>query len=110
MRSPREIHRQRHPDRARPVPRRGRVVAPRVQPRCHCGLRFFGEHERHDQVRERIQRPTISRPDRVRHGRQHRRGQPREGHAAPVHDPLSAHEHDHDGRHAQRPETQPLRD
>jgi len=46
----------------------------------------------------------------MRHGRQHRRGQSRKGHAAPVHGALSAHEHHHDGGHSERAETQPLRD
>ena len=43
-------------------------------------------------------------------GRQHLRRESRKGYAEAVHDPLSAHEHDHDGGRSSCAETQPLRD
>ena len=86
------------------------VLAHRVQSRCDRRFRFFGQYQRNDQVRERVQRAAISGAHRMFDGRQHRRRKPREGHVAPVHDPLSAHEYDYDGRHSERVEVQPLRD
>ena len=96
--------------RARPVPRRRDPGAPGVQPRGRGRVRLLRQHQRHDPLRREDAGAALPAADRVLDGRQRRRGQPRQGDAAPVQRPLPAHEPDHPGDDARRAQVHAVRD